>query len=164
LTKKEHSLNLDYGSISEELSTKNITNPGIKDVFEVVQQIRQAKLPDPAKIGNCGSFFKNPVLSSDKFEQIKTEHPNIRHFELENGQVKIPAGWMIDQAGFKGYKKGNVGVHKNQALVLINLGQATGKEVIELAVQIQKHIQQQFGIKLQPEVNIFPKREQALLS
>lgn len=163
LRKTNHELHLDYGSIRQELDAKNIDAPGIADVFHIVKDIRQSKLPDPHQVGNCGSFFKNPVVSESQFENIKADHPAVKFYRLNNGQVKIPAGWMIDNAGFKGFKMGNVGVHDKQALVLINLGQAQGHEVLQLAKRIQDAILEQYGLKLVPEVNIFP-RENHILS
>lgn len=154
LTKKEHKLKLDYGSIREVLAQKAIDNPSITEVAQAVIAIRQSKLPDPKELGNSGSFFKNPVVAEDLAEQLKIKYPDMPSYSAGHGLVKIPAGWLIERAGFKGYRQGDAGVHKNQALVLVNHGKATGAEIWDLAQQIQHKIQQDFGIELSPEVNI----------
>ncbi len=154
LTKKEHHLNTDYGAIKAQLAAKNITNPTIKDVSEAVIAIRQSKLPDPKELGNSGSFFKNPVISAKAFQVFRTNHPEAPFYEVSPTQFKIPAGWLIEKAGFKGKRFGDAGIHKNQALVLVNYGNATGAEIWELALKIQKQIKAQFDIYIEPEVNV----------
>lgn len=154
LTRKNHILKMNYGAIKEELDRKGISNPGIKDVSEAVIAIRKSKLPDPKEIGNSGSFFKNPVISTAHFESLKAVFPDIPSFPVSVDLTKVPAGWLIEQCGFKGKRIGDAGVHKNQALVLVNYGNASGKEIYELAVTIQKTVQEKFGIALEMEVNI----------
>ncbi|MEN8124109.1 MAG: UDP-N-acetylmuramate dehydrogenase [Bacteroidota bacterium] len=155
LTKSEHKLNTDYGAIQAELEKNKITNPSITDVSNAVITIRQSKLPDPKEIGNSGSFFKNPVISKAHFENLKVNYPKIPHYLLPDDLVKIPAGWLIEQCGFKGKRFGNAGVHKNQALVLVNYGNATGEEILDLAKKIQKTVLEIFNISIEMEVNIF---------
>lgn len=153
LTKKNHVLHTGYGAIQGELA--GIENPGIRDVSDAVIKIRQEKLPDPKEIGNSGSFFKNPVVPIEKFKTIQKQYPEIPSYVAEEGHMKIPAGWLIEQAGFKGYRKGDAGVHKKQALVLVNYGNASGMEILNLAKEIQKKIQNDYGILLEFEVNVF---------
>ena len=155
LTKKDHQLNTSYGSINEFLKEKGIIAPGIKEVSEAVISIRQSKLPDPRELGNSGSFFKNPVVPKQKLEQLQETYPEIPFYVLDEALVKIPAGWLIDRAGLKGYRKGDAGVHRKQALVLVNYGSATGAEVLELSNIVREKIRKQFGIEIYPEVNIF---------
>jgi len=154
LTTNNHRLKTGYGAIQEQLVSKNITNPSIKDISEAVIAIRQSKLPDPKELGNSGSFFKNPIISSEEFQQFRTHHPEAPFYEVSPTQFKIPAGWLIEKAGFKGKRFGDAGVHKNQALVLVNYGNATGEEIWELALKIQEKVKSQFGIYIQPEVNV----------
>ena len=116
--------------------------------------IRKQKLPNPDEIGNSGSFFKNPVISQKTFEKLQKKFPEIPHYKLENGQIKVPAGWLIEQADFKGKRIGDAGVHEKQALVLVNYGTATGQEILDLALDIQKTVKKNFKIELTPEVNI----------
>lgn len=149
------SINTSYGAIESELHTKGITKPSIKDVSNAVIAIRQSKLPDPKQIGNAGSFFKNPVVPTILFENIKTQYPSVPSYPAEKGFVKVPAGWLIEQAGWKGKTFKNYGVHKNQALVLVNYGGATGKEIWDLSSQIVADIHQKFGIELEREVNVY---------
>lgn len=155
LTKKDHQLHTGYGAIKDQLASKDIKNPSIKDISEAVIAIRQSKLPDPKELGNSGSFFKNPVLSAVEFQEFRNANPEAPFYEVSPTQFKIPAGWLIEKAGFKGKRFGDAGVHKNQALVLVNYGNATGAEIWELALKIQKEIKVQFGIYIQPEVNVF---------
>lgn len=154
LSKTQHQLHTAYGAIQNELATANITKPSIRDVSNAVIKIRQEKLPNPNELGNSGSFFKNPVLSKNEFGKIQKEHPEIPFYSLENGQIKVPAGWLIDQAGFKGYRQGDAGVHKKQALVLVNYGSATGRELLDLAEKTKSTIKTKYGILLEFEVNI----------
>ncbi|MDB2384931.1 UDP-N-acetylmuramate dehydrogenase [Polaribacter sp.] len=153
LTNKKHNLKTSYGAIENALAEKNILLPTIKDISDAVISIRQTKLPDPKKIGNSGSFFKNPVISKEAFKSIQQKHPNIP-FYVVGENYKIPAGWLIEQAGFKGKRFQDTGVHKKQALVLVNYGNATGKEMYQLAKKIQKTILQEFNIQLDIEVNV----------
>ena len=154
LTKNKHKLNTSYGAIQTELEKNNITNPTIKDVSNAVIAIRQSKLPDPKEIGNSGSFFKNPVICIKHFKKLEKVYPKIPHYPISNELVKIPAGWLVEQCGFKGKRFGDAGVHKNQALVLVNYGNATGKEIYALAQKILKSVYKQFNIDLEIEVNV----------
>lgn len=154
LTKNNHKLNTSYGAIETELTSKGILKPTIKDVSDAVIAIRQSKLPDPKKIGNSGSFFKNPVISKKLFEKLQNQHPNIPSYAVSDTEIKVPAGWLIEQSGFKGKRYGNFGVHEKQALVLVNYGGASGKDIFELAKTIQKTIKENFSIDLEIEVNI----------
>ncbi|WP_299387162.1 UDP-N-acetylmuramate dehydrogenase [uncultured Lacinutrix sp.] len=154
LTKKEHQLHTNYGAIISQLEEMQIKAPTIKDVSNAVIAIRQSKLPDPKKIGNSGSFFKNPVISIDVFNKLKENFPKAPSYPVTENTVKIPAGWLIETAGFKGKTFGNYGVHKNQALVLVNYGGAKGKDILELSKLIQKTIYRIFNISIEAEVNI----------
>lgn len=153
LQKKNHQIKTAYGAIQTELNQLGIAQPTIRDVSKAVINIRQSKLPDPKEIGNSGSFFKNPVVSQERFEQLKKTHPTIAAYPNGN-HVKIAAGWLIEKAGWKGYRNDNYGVHKNQALVLVNYGGAKGKDIKELASKIQSSIKETFNIDLEAEVNI----------
>lgn len=154
LTKQDHKLSTSYGAIEQELQRREIIYPTIRDISKAVIAIRQSKLPDPKEIGNSGSFFKNPVIDRKSFEKLKKKHPALPHYEAPDDKVKVPAGWLIEQSGFKGKRIGDAGVHDKQALVLVNHGHATGEEILDLALQIQKVVKKKFKIKLQPEVNI----------
>jgi len=154
LQKNNHKLHIDYGAIQTVLKVKGIKNPNIKDVSEAVIQIRSEKLPNPKELGNSGSFFKNPIIDKQKLVLLQESYPDIPHYTQENNQVKLAAGWLIEKAGFKGQRNGNVGSHHKQALVLVNHANATGQEVYEFAMQIIKKVQEQFGITLEPEVRI----------
>ena len=145
-------LKLEYGAIKDVLLKNNILNPSIKTVSDAIIEIRESKLPDPKKIGNAGSFFKNPTVSLSHFERLKSTYPTIPGFANEDG-TKIPAAWLIEQCGWKGKRFGKVGVHEHQPLVLVNFGDGDGKEIQELSVQIQTSIWERFEIKLSPEVN-----------
>ena len=155
LTRQEHyQLNISYGDIQKTLEKHGIAHPSIADVSRAIIQIRSSKLPDPAKIGNCGSFFKNPETSRAILDKIRTSHPNVVSYDLPDGRVKIPAGWLIEQCGWKGKRVGNTGCYEKQALVLVNYGGATGVEVSNLAYAIIESVEKTFGIRLEPEVNI----------
>lgn len=154
LTKKNHQLHMDYGAIQSELQSQNIQNPTIQDISKAVIAIRESKLPNPKDIGNSGSFFKNPVISKEKFEKLQKHFNNIPSYPISESEVKVPAGWLIETAGFKGKRFGNYGVHNNQALVLVNYGGAKGSDILELAELIQKTILRLFDIALETEVNI----------
>ncbi len=145
---------LDYAPLRQAFRDKNPGEITIKAVSEVVKKIRGSKLPDPETLGNAGSFFKNPVVFKEKFQQLQKQYPNIPSYPAQNGKVKIPAGWLIEQTGWKGRQRGHAGVHHAQALVLVNLGKATGQEIWELAQNIQEDVFQKFGIRLEPEVLI----------
>jgi UDP-N-acetylmuramate dehydrogenase len=148
------SVNISYGAIADELKNRGITNPGIQDVSEVVSAIRVSKLPDPSTIGNSGSFFKNPIISSTEFERIKSSFPDTVHFCLPNSTVKLAAGWLIEKCGWKGKKIGETGTWKNQALVLVNHGNATGSDIYDLSSRIIKDVNAKFGVVLEREVNV----------
>ncbi|WP_442266070.1 UDP-N-acetylmuramate dehydrogenase [Tenacibaculum sp. ZS6-P6] len=154
LTKKNHLLNTSYGAIETELASKNITNPTIKNISDAVIAIRQSKLPDPKEIGNSGSFFKNPVISKSLFENLKDKFPNIPSYPVSETEIKVPAGWLIEQSGFKGKRFGDYGVHEKQALVLVNYGDASGEDIYNLARKIQTTIKENFNIDLEIEVNV----------
>jgi UDP-N-acetylmuramate dehydrogenase len=154
LTKTKHQLKYNYGAIQAELAKKNIKKPTIQNISESIIFIRNAKLPNPKELGNSGSFFKNPVVDSLVFFKVQKSYPEMPFYLVEN-KYKIPAGWLIEKAGFKGKRFGDAGVHKNQALVLVNYGNASGKDILKLAKKIQKTIKKQFDINLEMEVNIF---------
>jgi UDP-N-acetylmuramate dehydrogenase len=154
LTKKNHNINTSYGDITGELEKQNIKNPSLKDVSNAVIAIRQSKLPDPKELGNSGSFFKNPIISKKEFEPIHQKFPEMKFYEVSQTQVKVPAGWLIEQAGFKGKRFGDAGIHKNQALVLVNYGNASGQEILNVSKNIQKTVYEIFGIKIEAEVNV----------
>jgi UDP-N-acetylmuramate dehydrogenase len=147
-------VNTSYGAIQAELLNRKITAPNLADVSSVVSDIRVSKLPDPATIGNAGSFFKNPILSTSEFENIRAAHPNVVYYPAGNGLVKIAAGWLIEQCGFKGMVSGQTGTWKDQALVLVNHGLATGQEVYSFSERIIQTVYKKFGVKLDREVNI----------
>lgn len=150
-------VNISYGAIEETLAQRQNNDgraPGIREVSEAVIYIRQSKLPDPAVIGNAGSFFKNPVISVEKYEQLKQVYEKVPGYVLSDSTVKVPAGWLIEQSGWKGKRLGQVGVHDKQALVLVNHGGGQGEEVKELAYKIKESVYEKFGIELMPEVNI----------
>lgn len=151
---KHPQINTSYGAIQTQLQANGITHPTIKDVSEAVIHIRQSKLPDPKKIGNSGSFFKNPVISKEQFNQLIQQHPNISHYPVSDTEEKIAAGWLIDQAGWKGKTFDTYGVHKNQALVLVNYGGARGQDIFELSEKIIQDIKNKFNIQLEREVNV----------
>jgi UDP-N-acetylmuramate dehydrogenase len=147
-------LNLHYGAIEQELQNRGITEPGIKEVSQVVSHIRVSKLPDPSTIGNAGSFFKNPVISTGQFSIIQQKFPEVVNYPAGNGMVKLAAGWLIEQCGWKGKTVGNTGTWKNQALVLVNHGGASGTEIYALSSQIIDSVYTKFGVMLEREVNI----------
>lgn len=155
LSRQNHRLNTSYGSIDTYLEEKGFDTPGIKEVSDAVIHIRRSKLPDPKELGNSGSFFKNPVIPEEDFRRLEKEFTKIPFYKISEDSYKIPAGWLIDQAGLKGFRQGDAGVHKKQALVLVNHGNASGKEILALARTVQKEVRKLFQIELQPEVNIF---------
>lgn len=145
---------LDYGNIRAELERRNITEPTAQQLRDTIIDIRNAKLPDPKVMGNAGSFFMNPIVSREKYEQLAEQYVGMPHYEIDADNVKIPAGWMIDQCGWKGKSLGRAGVHDKQALVLVNRGGATGAEIVALCEAIQKDVKAKFNIDIHPEVNI----------
>lgn len=145
---------LDYGNIRSELERQGIGNPTPQQLRQTIIDIRREKLPDPEVTGNAGSFFMNPVVSREQFEQLLAQYPDMPHYHVDDEHEKIPAGWLIDQCGWKGRNMGRAGVHPKQALVLVNLGGATGQEIVDLCNAIRQDVQQQFGVEIKPEVNI----------
>jgi UDP-N-acetylmuramate dehydrogenase len=154
LSRKNHILHTGYGAILSELEQAGIKHPGIADISEAVIRIRKSKLPDPAQIGNAGSFFKNPVVSKQTFETIRDTFPDVVAYPAGNTEFKLAAGWLIEKAGWKGYREGDAGVHQKQALVLVNYGNASGQEIVNLSTKIIDDIQLKFNVLLEREVNI----------
>jgi UDP-N-acetylmuramate dehydrogenase len=154
LAKAPHMVNTSYGNIQEELARMGITTPTIKDVSDAVIAIRRSKLPDPAVIGNAGSFFKNPVVPLELAERIRQEHPTMPAYPAGEGHVKLAAGWLIEQAGWKGHRANGHGVHDRQALVLVNHGGAHGADIYDLSEQVLRSVQERFGVELEREVNV----------
>lgn len=150
---KQHQLNTSYGAIEQELEASGITSPTIKQVSQAVVSIRQSKLPNPAEIGNAGSFFKNPVVPLAFAEELKSNHPNAPQYPATGG-VKLAAGWLIEQAGWKGYSEGDFGVHDRQALVLVNRGNAKGSDIYDLSQRVLDDVKIKFGVELEREVNV----------
>jgi UDP-N-acetylmuramate dehydrogenase len=152
---KQSQLRLEYGPVQRELEKLGLENHTPKDVSKVVIQIRQSKLPDPKEVGNAGSFFKNPVIEKNLFLDLVEHYPEIPHYPTEDDErVKVPAGWLIEKAGWKGRRMGDAGVHENQALVLVNLNRVSGTQIRELSEKIQQDILIKFGISLMPEVRM----------
>jgi UDP-N-acetylmuramate dehydrogenase len=151
---KKPAYNISYGAIQTTLAAMKVTELSLKAVSEAVCSIRRSKLPDPAVIGNAGSFFKNPEIEEVLFLKLKGEYPDIVSYRTVPGKVKVPAGWLIEKCGWKGKVFGNTGVHKDQALVLVNYGAARGEEIKELAIQVRQSVMDKFGIELETEVNI----------
>ncbi len=151
LTKAPHQINTSYRGLSEKLEAKSTT---IQSVAQKVIEIRSAKLPNTSQIGNSGSFFKNPVIPFKKFIQLQQQYPEIPHYPDQAGQMKIPAAWLIESLGYKGYRKNDAGVHQNQTLVLVNYGNASGTEIKKLALEIKRKVLESFAIELEFEVNI----------
>ncbi len=147
-------VNTAYGSIKEELEKRNITKPTIQDAAEVISKIRKSKLPDPVEIGNAGSFFKNPEISVDDYLKIKDEYNDVVSYPIDDEKVKVPAAWLIEKCGWKGKRFGNYGVHKYQALIIVNYGGAKGSEIYALSQEIKESVFIKFGVLLQEEVNI----------
>ncbi len=152
-----HKLNLSYGDIKKQLSDQGISEPTIKDVSKAVIAIRESKLPDPKKLPNAGSFFKNPVIPIHQYDELKNKHSDMPSYPVSDAVCKVPAGWLIDRAGWKGVMLGEVGVHAQQALVIVNHGAKDGKQILELSKMIQKSVFEKYGINLNTEVNLFRK-------
>ncbi len=152
---KKPSVKTSYGVIQDVLAAKGITQPSIREVADAVIEIRKSKLPDPKEIGNSGSFFKNPTVSASEASRLMAEFPGIPNYPVEGStDVKFPAGWFIEKAGWKGFRRGDAGVHAKQALVLVNYGEATGGEILALSEEIKQSIKDTFGVSLETEVNI----------
>lgn len=152
---KKPVLNTSYGAIEAELKAMGITEPTVRSVSDTVIKIRSSKLPDPFKIGNAGSFFKNPEVSAEKYGRLKERFPALVAYSLESGNYKLAAGWLIEQCGFKGMRFGDAGVHVNQALVLVNYGNASGDEIYNLSQKIVDAVKEKFEVELEREVNIY---------
>ncbi len=152
---RQHTVNTSYGAIQDVLEQKGIVHPTIHDVSAAVISIRQSKLPDPAVIGNAGSFFKNPMITASLYDQLKVTYPMLPGYPGDQGMVKVPAGWLIEQAGWKGKTMGAAGCYEKQALVLVNRGGATGQEIWDLASSIITSVRDLFEIELHPEVNVW---------
>ncbi|HEV7781697.1 MAG TPA: UDP-N-acetylmuramate dehydrogenase [Chitinophagaceae bacterium] len=152
--RKKPVFNTSYGAIEQELEKMGVKELSIKAVSDAVIHIRSSKLPDPAVTGNAGSFFKNPEIPLNQYEILKSSFPGITGYALENGNVKLAAGWMIEQCGWKGIRRGDAGCHAQQALVLVNYGNAAGNDILALSEDIQRSVQEKFGVKLEREVNI----------
>ncbi|MDX2361122.1 MAG: UDP-N-acetylmuramate dehydrogenase [Crocinitomicaceae bacterium] len=151
---KSHRINSSYGAIKAELEQKGISRPKIRDVSNAVIAIRSSRLPDPSEIGNAGSFFKNPIVNESKITQLKEQFESFPHYPAPNGKTKLAAGWLIEQAGWKGKTFETYGVHKNQALVLVNYGGCKGGDILDLSTQIIADVEAKFGVVLEREVNI----------
>jgi UDP-N-acetylmuramate dehydrogenase len=154
LSTNHHQLHTNYGAITSELALMKIAQPTIQDVSKAVIAIRESKLPNPKEIGNSGSFFKNPIISKDAFIKLQANFPDAPHYVVSETEIKVPAGWLIEHAGFKGKTFGNYGVHKKQALVLVNYGGAKGSEILALSQLIREAVARIFNINIEAEVNI----------
>ncbi len=150
-----HKINLSYGAIRAQLDNRGIEYPTIEQVSQVVMAIRRSKLPDPAQIGNAGSFFKNPIIAMAKYQSLMLTYPDMPSYPVDDTSVKVPAGWLIDQCGWKGKVVGQTGTYKNQALVLVNHGSATGTEIYVLSTTILESVREKYGIMLEREVNVW---------
>ena len=155
LSKINHVINSEYKPLKDLLKIKGNLNPTIQDISKLVIKIRTNKLPDPKKIGNCGSFFKNPIISNSKFKNLNKYLSSVPNYKISENEVKIPAAWLIEECGFKGKNEGKTGIHKKHALVIVNNGGATGKEIYDFSQKIKKSVLKKFNILLEEEVNIF---------
>ena len=155
LSKINHVINSEYKPLKDLLKIKGNLNPTIQDISKLVIEIRTNKLPDPKKIGNCGSFFKNPIISNSKFKNLNEYFSSVPNYKISENEVKIPAAWLIEECGFKGKIEGKTGTHKKHALVIVNNGGATGKEIYDFSQKIKKSVLKKFNILLEEEVNIF---------
>jgi UDP-N-acetylmuramate dehydrogenase len=153
LLKKDAPLNFEYGNIKSYLEENGISRPTLQQLHDAICAIRDAKLPDVKQIGSAGSFFKNPVIERAQFEALLKEYPTMPHYDEPNGMVKVPAGWLIEQAGWKGWHNEHVGVYDKQALVLVHYGGGKGQDIVQLAHRIQESVEEKFGIRISPEVN-----------
>lgn len=153
LSKKKHEYKTEYGAIINELDAMGITQPSIRSISNAVINIRQSKLPNPAELGNAGSFFKNPVVDNGLVEEIRKQYPNVVSYPAGDNNSKLAAGWLIENAGWKGFREGDAGVHAKQALVLVNYGKAKGNEIQNLADRIIADIKSKYGVHLEQEVN-----------
>ncbi len=151
---KNPNLNTSYGAINKALEEMKVTTPTLKNISDAVISIRESKLPDPKKIGNSGSFFKNPIIENSILNKVKENYPELTTYPVSDTHSKVAAGWLIDKAGWKGKTVNNYGVHKNQALVLVNYGGATGKEIYDLSSDIIRSVKEKYGIELEREVNV----------
>lgn len=151
---KQFTPRLDYGNIRVELERRGLEQPSAAELRQTIIDIRNEKLPDVTQQGNAGSFFMNPIISKECFLALQERYPEVPHYAVDDANVKVPAGWLIEKAGWKGQRKGRAGVHSRQALVLVNLGGATGKEVLDLCQTIKQDVKEMFGIEIHPEVNI----------
>jgi len=154
LSVTNHQINDKYGAIRDQLAIKKVSTPTIQDISNAVIAIRKTKLPDPEEIGNSGSFFKNPVISIEHFSTLQQANNDMPHYKISDELIKVPAGWLVEQCGFKGKRFGDAGVHKNQALVLVNYENAEGSDILNLAKKIQSEVTKRFSINLEMEVNI----------
>lgn len=154
LTTENHQIEDSYNSLKSYLKEKGVERPTIKDIYEAVIHIRSSKLPDPTLIGNAGSFFKNPVIDTHQFESLQKQYNEMPFYKLNDDEIKIPAAWLIEKTGWKGKRIGDVGTYQNQALVIVNHGNATGAEIFGFSKRIQESVMKEFGIELVPEVNI----------
>ncbi|HEU4607709.1 MAG TPA: UDP-N-acetylmuramate dehydrogenase [Chitinophagaceae bacterium] len=152
--RKKPVFHISYGALPKELEKMGVKELSIDAVSQAVMNIRRSKLPDPAQIGNAGSFFKNPMIDAARFENLKSLYPGIAAFPLADGHVKLAAAWLIEQCGWKGYREGDAGCHEKQALVLVNYGKATGREIVDLSRRIRESVQKKFDVTLETEVNI----------
>ena len=152
---KQHELNTSYGAIREQLEVMGVSKPSIKSISDAVIAIRSSKLPDPTEIGNAGSFFKNPTIPNAKFEELNAHYPEMASYKINEQEVKLAAGWLIEQCGWKGYRKEDTGVHAKQALVLVNYGAATGKAIYDLSEEVLQSVKEKFGIVLEREVQVW---------
>jgi UDP-N-acetylmuramate dehydrogenase len=146
--------NTSYGAVEHELEKMGVKELSIQKISQAIINIRSSKLPDPNKIGNAGSFFKNPTISVKEFQKLEKSYNKVPHYVIDEKRIKIPAAWLIDQCGWKGYRNGDAGVHIHQPLVLVNYGNATGREIYLLSKKIQQSVSDKFGVELELEVNI----------